>query len=144
MLQEITDVIDFPLSPRFFIEQSVAERPCLGAIAERLPSLDAADRLDEELVMAKLFSLMLHEPRLSYDEAKSALDHDAAPDDVAADELAEMRSDPGLNGLYEIWEAIWADEADAGLKDRARYYAALLARLYRLEYRIRSEAALAA
>jgi len=141
MQPDQAELIDFPLSPRFFIAAAVAERPYLGAIADRLPREDDPRRQDCETVLAKIVSLMLYDLRLTYDQARQALGRDAAPAALTDEELALLKADPQFGGVYDIWEAVWAAEDDAVVRDNARYYAALLARLYRLEYSLRAAAA---
>jgi hypothetical protein len=133
-------IIQFPGSPSYLIAKQVASCPALGAVADRLPSIDDSSRLSSERIMVKLFRRLLHPLKLLREESDQLLDHGASPDAFVVDELAVLATDKETECVYEYWKEIWESEDDPVLQDRARYFAALVARLYRLENIVLAEA----
>ncbi len=124
-------VFHLPLSPRHRIAEIVSACPALAVISERLP--EGQKRMAHERLLSELFQRLLHAPDLTYETARELLDHDAPADAVADEEMAWLLADPETNLLYEWWREIWEPQTDPELRRSARYYAGLLARLYRLE-----------
>ena len=133
-LDQTSNVFHLPTSPRFRIAEIVAACPALGAIAERLPT--GAKLVEHERILSELFQRLLHSPGLTYEQAQELLDHGASPDAVADEEMAWLLADSDTELLYAWWREVWEPEEDQELRRGARYYAGLLARLYRLERQI--------
>jgi hypothetical protein len=126
-------VIGFPLSARKRIELLTERCPAFGAIAERLPPAAHPLRPTCERLLAKVFTRVLHLPDVTRDEASALLDHDASADDVATEELERLRSDPATEDRHALLAELWDGEVEPAHRRVTRYYAALVARLYRLE-----------
>ncbi len=126
-----SSVFHLPLSPRRRIAEIVSACPALAAISERLP--DDQKKTAHERLLSELFQRLLHAPGLDLDTARELLDHDAPAESVADEEMAWLLADPDTRLLYDWWREIWEPLADPDLRRAARYYAGLLARLYRLE-----------
>lgn len=133
-------IIQFPESPSYLIAKQVASCPALAAVADRLPSIDDPSRLPSERIMVKLFRRLLHPLKLLREESEQLLDHAAPRDAFTTDELAELAADRETECVYDYWKEIWESEDDPALQERARYFAALVARLYRLENIVLAEA----
>jgi len=133
-------LIRFPESPSYLIEKQITSCPALAAVADKLPSPDDPSRLPSERIMVKLFRRLLHPLRLLREESDQLLDHGAARDAFTTEELAELATNKETECVYEYWKEIWESEIDPVLQDRARYFAALVARLYRLEDIVLAEA----
>lgn len=132
-------ILRFPLLPKMRIKAIVERCPALGAVAARLPPEDAADRGDCERVLAQAFTLLLHLPGLTREQADVVLDHETDVETLTAEELAYVHHDPDKAALYEVWREAWACEDDPATRRFARYCVALIARLYRMEYFARLE-----
>ncbi|MEY4744461.1 MAG: hypothetical protein RL272_406 [Candidatus Parcubacteria bacterium] len=132
-------VLRFPLLPRMRILQIIERCPALGAIAARLPAEDDPRRVDCERVLAQAFTLLLHLPDVTREQADAALDHSAGAEAVTVEELARILRDPETAERYEIWRAVWESEDDPQTRTFARYCVALMSRLYRLESFARAE-----
>jgi len=132
-------IIPFPNSPSAVIGSLVETNPALGALTAKLPPSD--DRLfpAHARVMAEVMKLALYRLKLSVDQAAQALAHDQPRAAVAAEELSRLRAGEATEGLYFVWSSIW-ESCDPAVREEARYYVALMARLYRLEYPIRHRA----
>lgn len=126
-------VLRFPLPPKMRIRAIIARCPALGAVAARLPAEDDVLRGECERVLAQAFTLLLHLPDLTREEADAVLDHSAGVDETAAEELARLHQDTETAERYEIWREVWAGEDEPRTRSFARYCVALIARLYRLE-----------
>ncbi|HTM68979.1 MAG TPA: hypothetical protein VL426_06815 [Candidatus Binatia bacterium] len=137
MSQGDAAVLRFPLKARMRVRAIVERCPALGAVADRLPPEGDGARCAHERVLAQAFTLLLHLPEVSREEADVALGHEASAEDVTVEELARLHE--GNAELYEIWRCVWAEEADEALRAFGRYCVALIARLYRLEPHIRRE-----
>lgn len=126
-------VLPFPLLPKMRIWAIIDRCPALGAVAARLPAEDDVLRGESERVLAQAFTLLLHLPDLTREEADRVLDHSAGIEEVAAEELSYLHHDPEKTERYDIWREVWAGEDDPRIRAFARYCIALIARLYRLE-----------
>ncbi|HSD12671.1 MAG TPA: hypothetical protein VLC10_03870, partial [Patescibacteria group bacterium] len=104
------------------------------AVASRLPPEDDERRIESERVLAQAFTLLLHLPSLTREQADVALDHSTDAETLTAEELAYVCHDPDKSELYEIWREAWSGEDDPGTRRFARYCVALIARLYRMEH----------
>jgi hypothetical protein len=133
-------LIQFPESPSYLIAKQIISCPALAAVAEKLPSQDDPSRLPSERIMVKLFRRLLHPLKLLREESDQLLDHAASRDAFTTEELAALAADKQTECVYEYWKEIWESEIDPVLQDRARYFAALVARLYRLEDIVLAEA----
>lgn len=133
-------IIQFPESPRHLIAKQVMSCPALGAVVDRLPSPDDPHRLSSERIMVRLFRRLLHPLKLLRDEAQQLLDHQTRREDFIAEELSGLAVDKDTACVYSYWEEIWETESDPVLRQNAQYYAALVARLYRLEDIVLAEA----
>ncbi len=127
-------VLGFPLLPRMRIRAIIERCPALGAVASRLPPEDDERRIESERVLAQAFTLLLHLPSLTREQADVALGHSTDAEALAAEELAFVLHDPDKAELYEVWRDVWAAEDDRGTRQFARYCVALIARLYRMEH----------
>ncbi|HTK04373.1 MAG TPA: hypothetical protein VL500_02220 [Candidatus Eisenbacteria bacterium] len=139
MVEAEANVLRFPLRTRMRIRAIVERCPAMGAVAARLPEDGDPARDECERMLARAFTLLLHLPDLTREEADAALDHEAGAEETAAEELAWLCQ--GNEELYAIWREVWADVEDAAVRGFARYAVALIARLYRLECLIRRERA---
>jgi hypothetical protein len=129
--------------PRAAFDQlaSFARRtPAFRPIIDRLSDVPESSRLRCELLLARLLQRALYSPRLSAEDAVMVLDHSAASEAITEEELHLLASGPTTCKVYDLWREVWEDEEDLRVRDRIRYCAALLARLYRLEYQVRFEA----
>ncbi len=139
MQEQSINIVEFPIRPRLCIRAMVDLCPALEPVADRLPPMTDALYGESERLLAELFQRLLHPPRLRPQEAAEVLDHAAPVDDFVADELAALAADPETRCVYDYWKEVWEDETDPVLRRRAGYYAALLARLYRMEYIVLNE-----
>ncbi len=140
MPEQSINLIEFPIRPRVCIRDMIGLCPALAAVADRLPPPTDALYAESERLLAELFQRLLHPPRLLLHEAAEILDHAAPIDAFTDDELAALANDPETRCVFDYWKDVWEDEADPVLSRRAGYYAALLARLYRMEYIVLNEA----
>jgi hypothetical protein len=134
-------VLRFPLKTRMRIKAIVERCPAMGAVAARLP--DNGDTLRDgcERMLARAFTLLLHLPDLTREEADVLLDHDAGIEETTLEELTRLSQDPEKVELYIVWREVWADVEDADIRRFARYVVALIARMYRLECHVKRERA---
>ena len=140
MQQQSRNIIEFPVRPRLCIQAMVEACPALAAVVDRLPPMTDARYAASERLLSELFQRLLHPPRLLPQEASDILDHSSLPDAFTDHELADLAGDPETRCVYDHWKTVWEDEEDPVLRSRAGYYAALLARLYRMEYIVLNEA----
>ena len=136
-------IISFPNSPLAVIASLVRDNPALDALAAKLPSSDDPSYLPRARVMAEVMKLALYRLELTSGQAAAALAHDGPSAAAASEELERLLADEKTEGLYYVWSAVW-ESCDDALAEDARYYVAMLARLYRLEYPIRRQAGQAA
>lgn len=127
-------LLKFPLLPRMRIRAIIERCPALGAVADRLPSEDAAERGGCERVLAQAFTLLLHLPDITREQADVILRHSADVETLTEEELAYVLHDPDKAERYDVWREVWADEDDPETRRFARYCVALIARLYRMEH----------
>ncbi len=132
-------ILRFPLLPKMRIRAIVERCPALGAVAAKLPPEDDVLRGECERVLAQAFTLLLHLPGLTREQADVVLDHGTDAETLTTDELALVLHDPDKQELYEVWREAWAGEDDPATRGFARYCVALIARLYRMEHFARRE-----
>jgi len=140
MNEQSMQIIEFPVRPRMCIRAMVEACPALTAVAARLPPPTDAFYAASERLLAELFQRLLHPPQLRPEEAAEVLDHEASPERFTEEELVRLAGDPETRCIYDHWKDVWENETDPVLRMRAGYYAALLSRLYRMEYIVLCEA----
>ncbi len=137
MEASLTNLVRLPNAATGHIQRFVDRYPVYAPVAELLPAEPGPFRLRCERILSELFRRTLHAPKLTREQAAAIVAHDGARREFADEELRLMAGDPETAYLYAIWAELWQDEEDEAVLAAARYFAALLARLYRLEYVVR-------
>ena len=143
MEASMTNVVRLPNASAEHIRRFIDRYPVYAPVADRLPNEAGTFRLRCERILSELFRRTIHAPKLTRVQVDAIVAHEGTRSMFAAEELRVMASDPETADLYAIWAEVWEDEEDEAVLDMARYFAALLARLYRLEYVVRYRAMIA-
>ncbi|MFA6603724.1 MAG: hypothetical protein WCT10_02685 [Patescibacteria group bacterium] len=137
MEASMTNITRLPRAAAGHIQRFIGRYPVYAPVAALLPAETSTFRPCCERILSELFRRTLHAPKLASAQAAAAIVHDTPRREFADEELRLMENDPETAGLHAIWAEVWQDESDPELREMARYFAALFARLYRLEHLIR-------
>ena len=134
------NVIRLPNAASDHIRRFIERYPVYAPVADRLPSDPGPFRARCERSLSELFRRTLHAPRLTREQAAAIVTHDGSWSDLTKAELVAMAANEETAGLFELWFEVWKDEEDEAVQNAVCYFAALLARLYRLEFIVRYQA----